>query len=151
MQIELLLSVQIFKFFIMIFMGYLIVKLGMLRAADSRVLSVVSVYLVMPCVILNAFQVSFSREKLQGLLVSAAAACLIHLILWGVMKLSGILFHLDVVEKASIMYSNAGNMVIPVIAAVLGENGCFIPAHLCRSRSSCCGLIAVPCSADQKN
>lgn len=125
MQIELLLSVQIFKFFVMIFMGYLIVKLGMLRAAESRVLSVVSVYLVMPCVIFNAFQVSFSQEKLQGLLLSAAVACLIHLILWGVMRLSGILFHLDVVEKASIMYSNAGNMVIPVIAAVLGEEWVF--------------------------
>lgn len=55
MEISLLLMQQIAQLFIVLLMGYVVVKTGLLKASDSRVLSVVFVYLVMPCVVLNAF------------------------------------------------------------------------------------------------
>ena len=57
MQISLLLMQQIAQLFLILLMGYAVVKTGLLKASDSKVLSVVFVYLVMPCVVLNAFQI----------------------------------------------------------------------------------------------
>ena len=61
MEISLLLMQQIAQLFLILIMGYAVVKVGLLKASDSRVLSVVMVYLVTPCVIINAFT-SFDEE-----------------------------------------------------------------------------------------
>jgi len=52
----------------------LFVKTGLLKASDSKVLSVVFVYLVMPCVVLNAFQIKDTPEIRTGLLYSMGIA-----------------------------------------------------------------------------
>ena len=63
MQISLLLMQQIAQLFLVLLMGYAVVKTGLLKASDSKVLSVVFVYLVMPCVVLNAFQIKDTPER----------------------------------------------------------------------------------------
>ena len=63
MQISLLLMQQIAQLFLILLMGYAVVKTGLLKASDSKVLSVVFVYLVMPCVVLNAFQINRNQFK----------------------------------------------------------------------------------------
>ena len=63
MELSLLLMQQIIKLFIMIFMGYMIVKVGILKSEDSRVFSAMVLYLIVPCVIMNAFQVEYSPER----------------------------------------------------------------------------------------
>ena len=57
MQISLILAQQIAELFLILLIGCVLVKTRLLKSADSRVLSVVMVYAVMPCVIINAFQV----------------------------------------------------------------------------------------------
>ena len=57
MEISLLLMQQIAELFLMIFMGYVIVKAGLLKGEDSKVISKIVLYLIIPCVIINAFQV----------------------------------------------------------------------------------------------
>ena len=74
MQISLLLMQQIAQLFLVLLMGYAVVKTGLLKASDSKVLSVVFVYLVMPCVVLNAFQIKDTPEIRTGLLYS----CLLY-------------------------------------------------------------------------
>lgn len=56
MHISLLLMEQIIQLFLMIFMGFVIVKARLLKSEDSRVLSVIVLYLIVPCVIINAFR-----------------------------------------------------------------------------------------------
>ena len=70
MQISLILMQQIAQLFLILLMGYAVVKAGLLKASDSKVLSVVFVYLVMPCVVLNAFQIKDTPEIRTGLLYS---------------------------------------------------------------------------------
>ena len=60
MQISLILAQQIAELFLILLIGCVLVKVRLLKSADSRVLSVVMVYAVMPCVIINAFQVDYS-------------------------------------------------------------------------------------------
>ena len=100
---------KIAALFIVMFLGFVLVKTGICRSDDSRILSRLSVYIVVPCSILSAFQVSCSPSILNGLLLAVAAAVLIHLILIVLFYFIGPLLHLNGVEKASIIYSNAGN------------------------------------------
>lgn len=67
MQISILLAQQIAQLFLILIMGYAVVKAGLLKASDSKVLSVVMVYLVTPCVIINAFQINDTPEIRKGL------------------------------------------------------------------------------------
>ena len=62
MSISILLAEKIAQLFLILLMGYLVVRVGLLKPEDSRVLSVIMVYLVMPCMILNAFQIDNTPE-----------------------------------------------------------------------------------------
>ena len=56
---------QILELFLMIFMGYVIVKTGLLKDEDSKVISKIVLYLIIPCVIINAFQVEYTDDKVK--------------------------------------------------------------------------------------
>ena len=81
MEISLLLMQQIAELFLMIFMGYVIVKAGLLKGEDSKVISKIVLYLIIPCVIINAFQVDYTSEKVQGLLLAFAASVMLQVVL----------------------------------------------------------------------
>ena len=118
MQIALLILRQMLKLFIMLLLGWGIVKTKLLKSNDSKVLSTIAVYLVTPCVIINAFQIESTPEAAQGLLLAFGAAICSQLIFLTLICTVG--KKLPVVERASIMYSNAANMIIPIVQAVLG-------------------------------
>lgn len=121
MQITQLVFEQMFQFLLMLLMGYAVVRAGVLKPEDSRILSEISVYLVLPCVIVNAFQIDFTPRTMRGLLLAFAAAIAAHGIFIALAALCGRIFHLNPVEKLSVIYSNSGNMIIPVVVSVLGE------------------------------
>ena len=119
-MISLLLLRQIVQLFLAILLGWMIVRIGLLKAEDSRVLSAVVLYLVTPCVIINAFQIQCTAEMLRGLALSLGTAVLIHLLLFLLTALCRRPLKLCPVERASVIYSNAGNLIIPIVTAVLG-------------------------------
>ena len=121
MEISILLAQQIAQLFLMIFMGFLIVKAGLLKDEDSKVLSKIVLYLIIPCVILNAFQVDYTPETVRGLLVAFAASLLMQVVLLFAVSALGRVFHLDAVEITSVYYSNSGNLIVPLVTAILGE------------------------------
>jgi hypothetical protein len=120
MQIASLIFNQMLQFFLMLLLGYIIVRAGILKANDSKVLSSISIYIVLPCVIVNAFQIDYDTDTAKGLMLAFGAACVIHVLLLLINLIVSRIFHLDVVEQASTIYSNAGNMIIPIVSAVLG-------------------------------
>jgi predicted permease len=80
-----------------------------------------SLYLLMPCVILSSFQVDFTPEVRDGLILATAAAVIVHILLVALNAgLRGPL-KLDPVEQTSVVYSNAGNLIVPLVAAMLGK------------------------------
>ena len=116
---------QIAKLFIMIFMGYVVVKMGLLKDEDSKVLSTLVLYLIVPCVILNAFQVDYTPEKVSGLELACIASLLLLFILLPVVNLIGKVLKLNEVETMSIYYSNSGNLIVPLVAFMLGDKWVF--------------------------
>lgn len=121
MTISILLMKQIAQLFLMIFMGYLIVKTGIVEDTDSKVLSKIILYLVIPCVIINAFQVDYTSDTVRGLLLAFIASILTQVVLLIVVSVLGKLFHLNEVEIASIYYSNSGNLIVPIVTFILGK------------------------------
>ena len=118
--VVLLLFEQILQLFFCIVLGWLLVRLRLLRPEDSRVLSVVNLYLVTPCVVVTAFQIQRTPELLHGLLLSLGTAVGIHVLFFLAAALLRRPLHLAPVERASIIYTNAGNLIIPLVNAVLG-------------------------------
>ena len=121
MQISILLMQEIIKLFVIMFMGYAVVKAGLMKASESKSVSVILVYLVNPCVIVNAFQVEYTPEVQKGLILAVMAAVVIHLLY---LLLTAILkhpLHLNVIERATAIYSNAGILVIPLVQVLLGR------------------------------
>ena len=103
MQISLLLMEEIAKLFAIMLMGYAVVKAGLMKSSESKSISVVMVYLVIPCVIIDAFQVDYTPDVKKGLLLACAAAVLVHvlfLILTTILKQA---LQLDTIERATVI------------------------------------------------
>ena len=120
MEISILLFWQILSMSLMLLMGFALVKTGLLKAQDSKTLSVLLLYLALPCAILDSFQVEYDSRILRGLMLAFAAAAICHVILLLAAGFLGKALHLTAVEKASVIYSNSSNLIIPIITAVLG-------------------------------
>lgn len=155
MNISILLMQQIVQLFLMIFMGYLIVKTGLVRDDDSKVLSKIILYLIVPCVIINAFQVDYTTDTVKGLLIAFAASVLTQVVLLVVISAAGKLLHLNEVEVASVYYSNSGNLIVPIVTFILGQEwvlyGCvFMSVQLVFLWTHCKKIISREASYDWK-
>jgi predicted permease len=121
MSVSLTLLKEIIQLFLIMLMGWIVVKVKLLKSTDSRVLSVVMVYIVTPCVIINAFQIDASPQVQSGLIYSFVVAVLVHVVYLAVTALLGKPLRMDVLEKASVIYTNAGILVIPIVKLLLGD------------------------------
>ncbi len=122
MNLSLMLLEQILVMTIFILFGFLIVKCHILKGTDSAVISALVIYIICPALLLDAFQVSFSREKMYGFLLAIMASVLMHLLLLVVTYVIGKMISLNEVERMSIIYTNCGNLLVPLIGAILGKD-----------------------------
>lgn len=120
-MLSLLLFQQIATLFILILLGWIIVKAGILRSEDSRVLSMILLYIITPCVIISSFQLQRTPETTRMMLFSLGCAVVLNALNLLLGRLFSSLLRLDVVETASVMYPNATNLTIPLVSAVFGQ------------------------------
>ena len=104
------------------FMGYAVVKAGLMKSSESKSVSVILVYLVIPCVIIKAFQVDYTPDVQKGLFLAIAAAVAIHILFLLITMPLKKIFQMDVIEQATSIYSNAGILVIPLVQELLGQD-----------------------------
>ncbi|MBR3880870.1 MAG: AEC family transporter [Mailhella sp.] len=121
MMISLLLGKQIAAMLLMVFMGFAIVRMKILSVQDSRALSAIALYIAGPCMVLDAFQLEYSPERMQGLILSVAAAAFALFLALGLNFLIRKPLDLDPVEQTSALYSNSGNLIIPIVIYVFGQ------------------------------
>ena len=121
MEIAGLLFNEIAVLFLIMGLGFLLVKTKVLKSADSRMLSMILIWLINPAVVLKAFQIDFTPEVRDRFLLAAGVAVAVNLLLMLITWGYGKLLKLDAVERTSVMYSNAGNLVIPLVSAILGD------------------------------
>lgn len=80
MEISILLIKQIIQMFIMVIFGYLVVKGKILKTPDSKVVSALLLYVIIPCSLINSFSIEATPDKMQGLMYSFLAAILVHIV-----------------------------------------------------------------------
>ncbi len=155
MHISMLLMEQIVELFIMIFMGFAIVKAGIVKDEESKVLSKIVLYLVIPCVIVNAFQVDYTAQTVKGLMIAFVASVILQIILLIIVAVMGKVLSLNEVEVASVYYSNSGNLIVPIVTFILGKEwvlyGCvFMSVQLVFLWTHCKKIISRESSYDWK-
>ena len=101
--------------------GFCLVKWGPLDQADTRSLSRLTCYLIMPCSIFGAFHMERTPEILRGLALVLLGALLVHGLYLSLAALLRRPLKLSPVEQASAFCTNAGNLIIPLVAASLGQ------------------------------
>ena len=112
---------KIAELFLILFATAALVKTGVFKADYSRVLSRISLYFVTPCVIFNSFQKELTPDVQQGLLITAGLAVAFQLVFFLVAAVLRRVWKATEVERASIVFTNAGNLIIPLVAYVLGQ------------------------------
>ena len=120
-MISYLLLYKILQLFIVLVLGFLLVKFKVIRESDGTVLSKISLYMLMPAAIINSFDVELTPELTKGIGLAYIAAVVIHIVLLGIDAIYKRAAHGTSAERASIMYSNAANLIIPIVSFVLGE------------------------------
>lgn len=65
--------------------------------------------------------IEFTADKLIGLGISFLGAILVHIVFIPLANIIGKMFGFTPIEKATIIYSNSGNLIIPLVGAILGN------------------------------
>lgn len=119
-MISIILAEKILSMFLILLTGLVMVRCKVLRPEEGRIISVITLYLVIPCAVISAFQVEYTRELGNCLFTAMGLAVLVHIFFIALAWLLRRTIHMDEVEAASVIYTNAGNLVIPIVASVFG-------------------------------
>lgn len=104
-------------------LGFLLSRTHRIRESQSAGLSVVCIYLAIPCAILTAFQQQYSPDVLHSLLHTVVIILILHavlLLIYFLILRKGL--QLTPSEGVCMIYPNCGNMIIPLVTAMLGTD-----------------------------
>ena len=125
MDMALSLASQIGAMFIMIAVGFIMIKKEICTLKDCNLFSMIVLYVCGPCAIIKSFQLELTQDKVNGFLLAVAASIGIHVLYIVMTELLSKVFHFCNVEKASLIYSNAGNLIIPLVTLTMSEKMVF--------------------------
>ena len=119
-MIAVLLIRKIAQLFFILILGYVAVKVKVLRAEDSKVLSKLALYFLVPFVILKSFQMDLTPDIQKGMLFTFGMGFVLNTVQIAMAAAGGKLLKLDVVEQTSMAYPNMINLIVPLVTSVLG-------------------------------
>ena len=118
---------QVIVLFILIAVGFICGKKGVITEHASKVMTDIVLYAVTPCVMVSAFQREFSMETLGKVLTAAVTALVILAVSVLIARL--VFRQKDIARRKvlqfSVIFSNCGFMSLPLQKELLGEDGWF--------------------------
>ena len=123
----LIIGQQVMVLFILIAVGFICGKKGVINEKASKVMTDIVLYIVTPCVMVSAFQREFSTDTLIKVLIAALTALVI---LIASILLARLVFRTKEVARRKVLqfaviFSNCGFMSLPLQKELLGEDGWF--------------------------
>ncbi len=123
---------QIIIMFLIIFIGLICYKVDLIDKEVNKKLSNILLMLINPILIFNSYQQDFSKELLNGLLISFVLAVITHV--FGII-ISALFIRKKKkdfgIERFSCIYSNCGFMGIPLVNGIFGSEGVlYITAYM---------------------
>jgi malate permease and related proteins len=116
---------QVLILFLLMGVGYLIRKIRMLDDSSLRQVNNLLLVIITPCIIVFSFQKSFDPSLLSGILISLISAVATHVlgaaIAWLVFRKTPPAQ--SKVLQFAVIFSNCSFMCIPLLYALLGNNG----------------------------
>ena len=125
MELSLLLGKHIASLLLMLLAGVALVRLKVLRPGQEVVLNKVVLYAVTPCAVVNAYQMEFTPARLAALGIALGGAAFFFLVSFLLARVLRRPLKLEPVEEAGLIYSNCGNLILPLASALLGREGVF--------------------------
>ncbi len=119
------LAKQVLIMFILSGIGFLMFRTKKISAEGSKSIGNILIFLSLPCVIINGFQVERTPETLAGLGLSALAAAVILLVC---ILVSRIFFKKDPIAAFAASFSNPGFFGVPLIVSSLSQGAVFYVA-----------------------
>ena len=118
---------QVIVVLLIIILGYFLTKIKYLDDNSTKKLTNILLMFVTPCMIIKAFQKEFDYAYLKNFGIAIVLSILVHI--FG-MICAKLFFKNDggkryKVNRFSAIYSNAGFMGLPLLSAVLGQDGVF--------------------------
>ncbi|MPM86498.1 hypothetical protein SDC9_133587 [bioreactor metagenome] len=117
-----LLIPQISKMLVLMLIGFFLSRMKLVQGNESKGLSVVCLYVTTPCAILSGFQIEFTQDLFHNLLFSFLVVILLHIVLLAISFGLRQSLHFSAVERVATVYPNCGNLVIPLVIAMLGTD-----------------------------
>ena len=105
--------------------GYMVIHIGLWEERDKKQLAKLSLYVLGPCLLIKAFRIELTPERIRGYLFAVILAFLAHA---GFILIARLLEHLGIlglVESLSIVFTNCGNLILPIVSMTLGDNMVF--------------------------
>ena len=121
---------QVIILFILIFIGFILNKIKVLNEVGAKAITDIVLYIATPAVIIKSFIRDFSPTLLKNLGIGFLAGIIAHIIFIAV---SLLLLHSRDINKQKVLqfgiiFSNCGYMSLPLLQAVLGDDGVFYGA-----------------------
>ncbi len=125
MELSLISLEQVAIMFIMIALGFLLVKTKLVDPSSKKSLSNILVYLVVPCMIINSFMSTYDETILNNLLWSFLVSFILLVV--GIVVSIVLTIKYKTTDKPmltfALMFSNAAYMGVPLIQALFGDSG----------------------------
>lgn len=132
---------QVLILYLIVAVGFICDKTGIYTEKAARLTNNLLFHIVTPAIIVEAFtKVEFTPENFRNLMMSFLGGAVLHLA--GILLSLGLFNKKPIDQKAvykfAIVQGNVGYMVLPLAAAILGEEGVFfcsgvlIPFNICQ-------------------
>ncbi len=127
MELSGMVFVQVVIIVLLMLIGYILVKANVINEKTTKQMTNALFAVVVPSVLIKAYQKEFSAELVKGLLLSLLLAIIVHVV--GII-ISMLLFKKEETLSYRInifasVYSNCGFMAMPLLSATLGADGVF--------------------------
>lgn len=122
----LIILTQLLKMVLYMAVGFCLCRGGIIAAKESRGLTQLLLYVVLPCVILRSY-LSISRDQMHAVFLSLAVGAAALLIS---MLIARLCFRNYPMDHFGAAFSNAGFLGIPLIDGILGESAVFYIAGM---------------------
>ena len=130
MDTSILLMSRLASMLIMVCLGIIIVRLGVVKAADSKAFSALTVYVLQPALIIYCFELDLTKERKNGFIFALVFCILVYIIWVLITKLLKTPLKWNAIDQATLIYSNAGNLTLPIVAMTLGDEMLFYVSAL---------------------
>ena len=98
MEISILLAEQILAMFLTMAVGFGVVRAGLFKTEDSRIISNMVVYICNPCVVVHSFQIELTDDKIKGLMIAIGLSVVVHMVLIIGSEILSFIFHFNSID-----------------------------------------------------